>query len=491
MTEISVEKPERQSLQNTLKSGLCPLLSSPELVSFPSSAEFQSSNLRFTEFERPTYVAAVRPVCEKDVVETIKYARSQAIPFAARSGHHCVTTTMGQLQNGILLDMRSIKHTEFDAEKQEVTIGGGILLDDFTKFVHSLGMEVTVGSCPTTGIIGVSFGAGLGRLQGKYGYLNDNMVSCKMVLADGTVTTVSEESHADLFWAIRGAGHNFGIALEATYRVYPQTNQGIHHSWDMGYSLDQCEDLFELLNDVHHTMPPDLAIFVLWKRQFPTGEKDLILVNLVFHGCESDAKKWVSQFEALRPKVSSGKLSLSWPDLPWEACAAQNKLISRPEVWKMTPYKGMAAVNVKKFDPQVMRAFFESVKDMNTRYEGKGWFGAMFECFSHQRTREIASDATAFPWRHGGDHQIMVSATPRDMKDMKPFVEFLDEWKAKFIQVSGFGRLHQYVNYGNTTPNHDQPEALYGYEPWRLRKLRTLKQRYDPDGIFSWYQPFV
>jgi hypothetical protein len=97
---------------------------------------------------------------------------------------------------------------------------------------------------------------------------------------------------------------------------------------------------------------------------------------------------------------------MTWPELPWEACAAQNKHLSKPEVWKMAPYKGMAAINVKKFDPLMMREFFEDLKGMNVKYADKGWFGAMFECFSHQRTREIASDKTAFPWRLGGDHQL-------------------------------------------------------------------------------------
>jgi hypothetical protein len=104
--------------------------------------------------------------------------------------------------------------------------------------------------------------------------------------------------------------------------------------------------------------------------------------------------------------VLSGKISTTWPELPWETCGGQNKVLSKPEVWKLAPYKAMAAVNVQKFDPPILRAFFESVKEMNMRYAGRGWFGAMFECLPHHRTREIASDATAFPWRHGGDHQL-------------------------------------------------------------------------------------
>ena len=135
-----------------------------------------------------------------------------------------------------------------------------------------------VGSCPTTGVIGVAFGAGLGRLQGRYGYLHDNMVSCKLVLSDGSVVITSNDSHPDLFWAIRGAGHNFGIALEATFRVYPQAHGGIHHSFDLEYTLDQCDEVFNTLNSVSEEMPADLAIFVLWLRQ-SGGRKVQLMLN--------------------------------------------------------------------------------------------------------------------------------------------------------------------------------------------------------------------
>lgn len=99
------------------------------------------------------------------------------------------------------------------------------------------------------------------------------MVSCKLVLADGRVLDVSQDSNPDLFWALRGAGHNFGVALEATFRVYPQANGGIHYTWDLEYTLDQCDAVFGTLNSVHESMPPELAIFVLWIRQSDGGRK--------------------------------------------------------------------------------------------------------------------------------------------------------------------------------------------------------------------------
>lgn len=86
----------------------------------------------------------------------------------------------------------------------------------------------------------------------------------------------------------------------------------------------------------------------------------------------------------------------------------------------------------------------------------------------------------------------MMTATAMDLNDRDEFEEHLDKWKTEFISKSGYGRLQQYVNYGNTTSTmKDPPEALYGYEPWRLEKLRFLKRQYDPDNVFRWYQPLI
>jgi len=71
--------------------------------------------------------------------------------------------------------------------------------------------------------------------------------------------------------------------------------------------------------------------------------------------------------------------------------------------------------------------------------------------------------------------------------------DLIDEWLStqqdKFIETSGYGRLQQYVNYGHGSK--DLPEALYGYEPWRLEKLRKLKKELDPEGWFNGYQPLL
>lgn len=90
-----------------------------------------------------TYLVAVRPATGDDVAATVKYAQDRGIPFSPRAGHHCVTTTMRHLKNGILIDMRSLNGMVFDEEKRHVTVGGGVITDDFVRFLESRGMEVS------------------------------------------------------------------------------------------------------------------------------------------------------------------------------------------------------------------------------------------------------------------------------------------------------------------------------------------------------------
>lgn len=108
-------------------------------------------------------------------------------------------------------------------------------------------------ACDCAGIIAPILGGGHGWLQGQHGLLADNLLSANLVLANGTALAVSDSSHPDLFWALRGAGHNFGIITSVEYRIedIPTTSQG--RSWayeEYVFLQDRLEDLFGLANDI-------------------------------------------------------------------------------------------------------------------------------------------------------------------------------------------------------------------------------------------------
>lgn len=97
------------------------------------------------------------------------------------------------------------------------------------------------------GLLGPGLGGGHGPVQGFYGLESDGFISLDVVLADGSAVTVSETSHPDLWWAMRGAGHNFGIVTGVTAKIHKPTSD----TWYLNtlvYTQDKLEDLFTMLN---------------------------------------------------------------------------------------------------------------------------------------------------------------------------------------------------------------------------------------------------
>lgn len=121
------------------------------------------------------------------------------------------------------------------------------------------------GSCESTGVVAPMLGGGHGFLQGQYGLLADQLVSARLVTASGDIITVSDEQNADLFWALRGAGHNFGIVTEFEYRVYDRTPE--NEKWSIEifvFEGEQLESVYEAANGmVGDGMPVELSHFSL------------------------------------------------------------------------------------------------------------------------------------------------------------------------------------------------------------------------------------
>src|SRR5204862_416541 len=119
-------------------------------------------------------------------------------------------------------------------------VQGGALWRDVDKATHEHGLAVPAGIISTTGVGGLSLGGGIGHLTRKCGLTIDNLLGAEMVLADGETVTVNKDHHADLFWAIRGGGGNFGVVTEFTFRGHP-----IHtdYAGPMFWPLDRAKEI--------------------------------------------------------------------------------------------------------------------------------------------------------------------------------------------------------------------------------------------------------
>jgi FAD/FMN-containing dehydrogenase len=118
------------------------------------------------------------------------------------------------------------------------------------------------GSAPCVGLVGLTLGGGIGSMQGLHGLAIDALESVRMVTAQGQSLTVSRTEHADLFWALRGAGANFGIITSATYTIHDATNRGQAVNADFLYPAAQNRSLWELLGSYDDYIPDELNILL-------------------------------------------------------------------------------------------------------------------------------------------------------------------------------------------------------------------------------------
>lgn len=142
-------------------------------------------------------------------------------------------------------------------------------------------MNVPVaGCCETTGVVAPFLGGGHGFLQGRYGLMADQLLSCRIVVADGRTVTASEAENEDLFWALRGAGHNFGIFTSFEYRVYDRIPEEDIWSYNIfAFKGEEVERVYEVANQmIGDDMPVELLHFVLMVNN-PQADPDKVSLS--------------------------------------------------------------------------------------------------------------------------------------------------------------------------------------------------------------------
>lgn len=153
-----------------------------------------------------------------DVPAALRLARTEGLAVAVKStGHGAVLPC----DDGLLVDTSALTHMTVDSNAGTATAGPGVRWKQFMETAHRAGVAGPSGFASDVGVVGFTLGGGLGWLSRTYGLAADNVVDAQMVLADGTVVLASDPEHADLLWAIRGGGGNFGIVTSLTLRCAP------------------------------------------------------------------------------------------------------------------------------------------------------------------------------------------------------------------------------------------------------------------------------
>src|SRR5215218_6338556 len=185
---------------------------------------------------QPTLVAQCAGA--DDVARVVAYAREADLSLAIRGGGHN-GAGLGTVDDGVVLDLSAIRGIDVDPRARTVRVGGGCTWGEVDQATNEHGLATPSGIIATTGVGGLTLGGGLGHLTRKCGLAIDNLLEADVVLADGRFVTASASENADLFWALRGGGGNFGVVTSFLFKLHEiDTVYGGPMLWDLDRSAE-------------------------------------------------------------------------------------------------------------------------------------------------------------------------------------------------------------------------------------------------------------
>ncbi|KAH8199349.1 hypothetical protein TruAng_006481 [Truncatella angustata] len=453
--DLSVEQVQKE---------LGSVLSNSTLIFGPSSSQYPNATDRYSTYAVPDIQIIVRPGKESDVSSIVQYANQNSIDFLAVNRGHDLNAWAGTL-SGMQIDMTALTNVTIQPDGQTALLQGGTYDGEVTKYLYDNGYVAS--------LLGAGLGGGHGRWEGFYGLVSDNFVSFNLVLANGTEIKVNKESHNDLFWAMKGAGHNFGIVTSFELKIHPNPVESWYYKF-YRFSGDKLEIIFEELNKLHNngTIPVEMASNYggfWWDTTVSDTEASIYWV-FAYAGPAADAE------ELLQPFNDIGFASAENGSLPYPNIS---------DVYNITAER------------QILDLFNAKV----AQYPGLKGGHVVHEGYSIKAVRDVDPASTAFPLR---DDYLLMYIHPHS--DLFKHTLFFDttiaegsnlteptkKWAAEVRDLWNAGQPGRkpstYVNYGL---GDESLESTYGYEAWRLEKLRSLKSQYDPDNRFRFYMPIV
>src|SRR5437868_8916412 len=258
----------------------------------PASAAYDSARQLWNGMldKRPAGIARCSGVA--DIVACVRYAAEHDILLAIRGGGHSVAG-LASCDDGLVIDLTRMKGAHVDPNQRTIQAQGGMCWGDFDRETHLFGLATTGGVVSTTGISGLTLGGGVGWLNGRCGFVCDNVLSFEVVTADGTVVTASAIDHPDLYWALRGGGGNFGVVTSFEFQLYPISTviSGL-----VLHPLERGADVLRFYREYVSSAPDELTVYAA-ALTTPDGFAALALAPCY---CGNDLEEGARLLEPLR-----------------------------------------------------------------------------------------------------------------------------------------------------------------------------------------------
>jgi FAD/FMN-containing dehydrogenase len=412
--------------------------------------------------KRPALIA--RCADAADVVAAVNFGREHGLLIAVRGGGHN-GAGLGSVDGGLVIDLSAMRAVEVDAARREVRVEGGCIWNDVDKATSPYGLAVPTGFLSSTGVGGLTLGGGLGYLTRRYGLTIDNLLGVEMVLADGRFVTANARENADLFWAVRGGGGNFGVVTAFLFRGQPAgpTVYGGPMFWPLEYGQQVMKfwrDLIltgsEELNGWFglHAVPP--------VEPFPQDHhlKKMAVITWCYTG---DLEVAEEVFRPIRD-IAPAAIDFAGP-------------IPLPALQSM--FDGLYPPGLQWYwNADFVTELSDEAIDLHLRYGAQlpSVHSTMHLYPINGAAHQVGRDETAFSYREANFAQVIVGVDPDPANNGRVIAWSKEYWRT----------LHPYSAggaYVNMMMDEGQERVMASYRD-NYPRLTQIKAKYDPHNLF-------
>jgi FAD/FMN-containing dehydrogenase len=432
-------------------------------VILPGDASYDSARAVYNAMidKHPALIA--RCVDVADVITAVEYARENKLLTAIRGGGHN-GGGLGTCESGLVIDLSRMRGVRVDPASHTVRVGGGCVWGEVDHATHAFGMATPSGFISTTGVAGLALGGGIGYLTRRWGLTVDNLLSVDTVLADGRFVVANESENADLFWAVRGGGGNFGVVTSFEFRLHPLT---MVYAGPTFWPIEQSAEVMSAYRQFILRAPEEVNGFFAFLIVPPTpmfpADLHLRKVCGIMWCCTGQAAEADA---ALKPMRSVGKPLLHHTgEMPFPAVQSLFDTLYPPGLqwyWR--------ADFVKELSDKAIALHAEHGAKLPTMHSTMHLYP--IDGAAHR----VRKNDTPFSYRDANWAEVIVGVDPDPANRAK-----ITQWCKDY-----FDALHPYSaggGYVNFMMEEGQERVQAAFRD-NYDRLATIKRKYDPANFF-------
>ncbi|KAK7918184.1 FAD-linked oxidoreductase [Apiospora marii] len=437
-----------------------------EILTGKHSDRFCEFTQGWTNVGRETPGAIVLPQTEKQIQKTVQWAVQSSVPFVSKSGGHSEWSSIGE--HGIVINLSKFSSVEVDAASQMARLKGSVLSKEVAVALAATGSFTALGNGNTVGAIPYFLGGGSSVTNSITGYGSDQIVAARMIDAKGRLVEVTEDKEPDLLYAIRGAGQFFGLVTELSVKTTPLSalgnDQGAIWVGAFVFPLERAREVAEVMKPLMDDASHATAGLIMTMAP-PPARKPALVISARYTGNPDDAQVAYKPLHDLQPLMANGG-----------PVPIQNASDAREMLCVKGDYKRFGIVGLRRFDVdrflktiEVWKTLVETCPDaINTAFDFQ-WDSRF------PKTPGFESAMSLHDTRYWQNNLIWhTDVNSRQQVDM-----FNDE----SIKIMRGPDESEYADFQNGT--RTGPIELRFRGPGKLDKLKALKLKWDPEGVFT------